>query len=147
MITRVLIATAIVLRFSITNPHFTPGALAHTHGVTHALYLGQNLRFLVCCGFSGCVSRMPVQTWCVTSCIARNRVWVSTPKICTTHDVTGCGIPNKFKLFSNCWVLLVTSVLPQKWHVPWEWRSWLLVDLLLERNSCILGNTGFYFFW
>ncbi len=34
-------------------------------------------------------------------CIARNCVWVSTPKICTTHDVTGCGIPNKFKLFSN----------------------------------------------
>ncbi len=36
-------------------------------------------------------------------CVARNRVWVSTPKICTTHDiVTGCRIPNKFKLFSNC---------------------------------------------
>ncbi len=39
----------------------------------------------------------------VRECVARNHVWVSTPKICTMHDVvTGCGIPNKFKLFSNC---------------------------------------------
>ncbi len=46
----------------------------------------------------------------VRECVACNRIWVSTPKICMTHDVvTGCGIPNKFKLFSNCWVLLVTS--------------------------------------
>ena len=38
----------------------------------------------------------------VRECVARNRVWVLTPKICTMHDVvTGCGIPNKFKLFSN----------------------------------------------
>ena len=52
------------------HPQFTPGALAHTHDVTHALYVGQNLRFLMCCGFSGCASRMPVQTWCVTSCVS-----------------------------------------------------------------------------
>ncbi len=39
----------------------------------------------------------------VRECVARNCIWVSTPKICMTHDVvTGCGIPNKFKLFSNC---------------------------------------------
>ncbi len=50
----------------------------------------------------------------VRECIGCNHVWVLTPKICAMHDViTGCGIPNKFKLFSNCRVLLVTSVLPQ----------------------------------
>ncbi len=53
----------------ISDPQFTPGALAHTH-VTHALYMGQNLRFLVRCGFSGCALRMPVQTRCVTSCVS-----------------------------------------------------------------------------
>ncbi len=38
----------------------------------------------------------------VRKCVARNCIWVLTPKICMTHDVvTGCEIPNKFKLFSN----------------------------------------------
>ncbi len=47
-------------------------------------------------------------------CIGHNCIWVLTPKICVMHDVvTGCGIPNKFKLFSNpefCLSLLQNGV-------------------------------------
>ncbi len=69
-ITRQMNALACFPRVWEPNPQFTPGALAHTHDVTHAVYVGQNLRFSVHCVLSGRAPRTLIQTRCVMSCMS-----------------------------------------------------------------------------